>query len=267
MDQDRFEEPVPTGLFAALPDAILSLILFGLDVRSICSLACCSRPLRVWAQQEVLWQHMMLDGALGPIQFKVTAMHAATENLRGKTLSCARSSKAEYMAGWYQEKHDADKHILLHMLSPRRVPDNRLPCGCCCMPTRQSCSSSKQHRILLMQLEMQQHAATHTAASAAVLEREPHTTRRVVQTTPFLLASSLTRSCSTWSMQYKQQQGKGPQMLWQASSQTSCTGAGAEAICASLASCQLWIMWPGFSTPASTKPCFQTHMTGLACLS
>jgi hypothetical protein len=87
MDQDRFDTAVPTGLFAALPDALLSLILFFLDVRSLCCLACCSQPLRVWAQQEVLWQHMVLDGAQGQIQFKASAMHAITLRRRGTSIT------------------------------------------------------------------------------------------------------------------------------------------------------------------------------------
>jgi hypothetical protein len=88
MDQDRLDTPVPTGLFAALRDALLSLILFGLDVRSLCCLSCCSKPLRVWAQQEVLWQHMMLEGTLGPVQFKVTAVDAITDSNHVNILSC-----------------------------------------------------------------------------------------------------------------------------------------------------------------------------------
>lgn len=65
-------QTTPKGWFDAVPDALFSLILFGLDAKDLCTLSCCSRHLRVWALQEVLWQHLVLAGPnQGPVQFKV----------------------------------------------------------------------------------------------------------------------------------------------------------------------------------------------------
>jgi hypothetical protein len=59
------------GSFALLPDCLLSYLTFKLDTRSICSLACCSKLLKVFAYQEPLWRHQALHGHDGPVVFLV----------------------------------------------------------------------------------------------------------------------------------------------------------------------------------------------------
>jgi hypothetical protein len=73
MISDLTMQTTPKGWFDSLPDALFSLILFGLDAKDLSALACCSRHLRVWTLQEVLWQHLVLAGpSQGPVQFKVS---------------------------------------------------------------------------------------------------------------------------------------------------------------------------------------------------
>lgn len=71
---DRVRECTPLGLFGTLPDAVVSVILFGLNSNSLAVLGCCSRHLLVWCQQEVIWQHQAVVGHSGPVQFKVSQL-------------------------------------------------------------------------------------------------------------------------------------------------------------------------------------------------
>lgn len=59
------------GVLSAVPDALISVITFYLDIRTVCKLACCSRCLRVWAYEPCLWMHHALTGHDGPLAYQV----------------------------------------------------------------------------------------------------------------------------------------------------------------------------------------------------
>jgi hypothetical protein len=71
---DEYDEVRSAGLgsLAVLPDPILSLLCFYLDIKSLCCFACCSKLARIYAYEEPLWQHHALDGHDGPVQYKVS---------------------------------------------------------------------------------------------------------------------------------------------------------------------------------------------------
>lgn len=59
------------GSLSVLPDAILSLLCFYLDTKSLCCFACCSKLSRIYAYEEPVWQHQAMHGHDGPVQYKV----------------------------------------------------------------------------------------------------------------------------------------------------------------------------------------------------
>jgi hypothetical protein len=79
----RLSPPLPAagrdglGALALLPDQLISVIFFLLDLRSVATLASTSRLLRVFAAEEPWWLSYALDHYEGPVQYAGSWRHTA----------------------------------------------------------------------------------------------------------------------------------------------------------------------------------------------